>query len=138
MFQRRKGSPAGIGKAEQVRAGTIERDFTLRPLAYEDIVSATGVIYSVQGCGEGCRRFRIIGDGNCSSAPPIFTARFEVSDPAKLLPARIVEMGADDWVHGRIKENGRSSYRDSVCHYLYIMVVAVILTHKPNNSITPH
>src|SRR3546814_19831367 len=102
MFQRRKGSPAGIGKAEQVRAGTIERDFTLRPLAYEDIVSATGVIYSVQGCGEGCRRFRIIGDGNCSSAPPIFTERFEVSDPAKLLSARSVEMGADDWVQGRL------------------------------------
>ena len=105
LFQSLKGSPAGIGKAEQVRACTIERDVTLRPLAYEDIVSATGVIYSVQGCGEGCRRFRIIGDGNCSSAPPIFTARFEVSDPAKLLSARIVEMGADDWVQGRI--NGR-------------------------------
>src|SRR3546814_19243610 len=50
-------------------------------------------------------RFRISGDGNVSSAPPIFTARFEVSDPAKLLSARIVEMGADDWVQGRI--NGR-------------------------------
>src|SRR3546814_9898659 len=101
LFQSLKGSPAGIGKAEQVRACTIERDVTLRPLAYEDIVSATGVIYSVQGCGEGCRRFRIIGDGNCSSAPPIFTARFEVSNPAKLLSARIVEMGADDWVQDR-------------------------------------
>src|SRR3546814_5882056 len=53
LFQSLKGSPAGIGKAEQVRACTIERDVTLRPLAYEDIVSATGVIYSVQGCGEG-------------------------------------------------------------------------------------
>ena len=105
LFQSLKGSPAGIGKAEQVRACTIEREVTLQPLAFEDIVSATGAIYSVRDCGEGCRRFRIIGDGNCSSSPPIFTARFEVSDPAKLLSARIVEMGADDWVQGRV--NGR-------------------------------
>src|SRR3546814_2726172 len=96
LFQSLKGSPAGIGKAEQVRACTIERDVTLRPLAYEDIVSATGVIYSVQGCGEGCRRLRIIGDGNCSSAPPIFTASFAVNDTAQLLSARIVELGPHD------------------------------------------
>lgn len=105
LFQSLKGSPAGIGKAEQVRTCVIEREVTLRPLGYDDIVSASGVIQSIRDCGEGCRRYRIIGDGNCSSAPPIFTARFEVHAPERLISARIVEMGADDWVQGHI--NGR-------------------------------
>jgi hypothetical protein len=105
LFQSLKGSPAGYGKAEQTHACTIEREVTLRPLGYDDIVSASGVIQSVHSCGEGCRRYRIIGDGDCSSAPPIFTARFEVHAPERLISARIVEMSADDWVQGRI--NGR-------------------------------
>ncbi|WP_184099190.1 hypothetical protein [Sphingopyxis panaciterrulae] len=105
LFQSLAGSPAGTGRAEQVRACTIEREISFLPLTYDDIVSASGAIYSVRDCGEGCRRYRIIGDGNCSGSPPIFTASFAVSDPAKLVSARIVEMGADDWVQGRI--NGR-------------------------------
>ena len=105
LFQSLAGSPAGTGRAEQVRACTIEREVTFLPLGYDDIVSASGSIYSVRDCGEGCRRYRIIGDGDCSGSPPIFTARFEVSDPAKLISAQIVEMGADDWVQGRV--NGR-------------------------------
>ncbi len=105
LFQSLAGSPAGTGRAEQVRACTVAREISFLPLTYDDIVSALGSIYSVRDCGEGCRRYRIIGDGDCSGSPPIFTARFEVSDPAKLVSARIVEMGADDWVQGRI--NGR-------------------------------
>jgi hypothetical protein len=105
LFQSLKGSPAGIGKAEQARACTIEREVTLRPLGYDDIVSASGVIRSVSNCGEGCRRYRIIGDGNCSSTPPIFTALFKVHVPERLISAQIVQLAADDWVQGRI--NGR-------------------------------
>jgi hypothetical protein len=105
LFQSLKGSPAGIGKAEQLRACTIEREVTLRPLGYDDIVSASGVIQSVSSCGEGCRRYRIIGDGNCSSTPPIFTALFEVHVPERLISAQIVQLAADDWVQGRV--NGR-------------------------------
>ena len=102
LFQTPKGSPAGIGKAEQVRACTIEREVTLRPLGYDDIVSASGVIQSISNCGDGCRRYRIIGDGNCSSAPPIFTANFVVHVPERLISARIVQIAADDWVQARI------------------------------------
>lgn len=105
LFRSLAGSPAGTGRTEQVRVCTIEREVTFQPLGYDDIVSASGSIYSVRDCGEGCRRYRIIGDGDCSASPPIFTARFEVSDPAKLISAQIVEMGADDWVQGRV--NGR-------------------------------
>ena len=105
LFQSLKGSPAGIGKAEQVRACAIEREVTLRPLGYDDIVSASGVIQSVSNCGEGCRRYRIIGDGDCSSAPPLFTARFEVHVPERLISAQIVQIAADDWVQARV--NGR-------------------------------
>ena len=105
LFQSLAGSPAGAGRAEQVRACTIEREVSFQPLTYDDIVSASGSIYSVRDCGEDCRRYRVIGDGDCSGSPPIFTAHFEVSDAAKLVSARIVEMGADDWVQGRV--NGR-------------------------------
>ena len=105
LFQSLAGSPAGTGRAEQFRACTIEREVMLQPLRYDDIVSTSGAIYSVQDCGENCRRYRIIGDGDCSSSSPIYTARFEVSDPAKLISARIVQLAADDWVQGRV--NGR-------------------------------
>jgi hypothetical protein len=105
VFQSLKASPAGVGKAELVRACTIEREVTLQQVAYDDLISATGVIYSIQSCGEGCFRYRVIGDGDCSSSPPIFTARFGISDPARLISARIVQIAADDWVQAQI--NGR-------------------------------
>jgi hypothetical protein len=56
----------------------------------------------VTPCGPGCRRYRIQGEGTCGSSPPLYTARFDTHAADRLVSARIVEMGADDWVQGRV------------------------------------
>ena len=102
IFQMVKGSPAGIGKAEQTRSCTITREVVLSSATYEDIVSVSGALQAQYSCGPDCRRYRIGGEGNCSAAPPIFTARFDIQRPERLVSARIVGMGAEDWVQGRV------------------------------------
>jgi hypothetical protein len=102
VFQALANSPAGTGKAEQVRSCTIEREIAVKSWDYDDIVAASGQFASVASCGEGCRRYRIRGDGACGANPPIYSATFDVREPGRLLTARIVEMGADDWVQGRV------------------------------------
>jgi hypothetical protein len=102
IFQVLAASPAGFGKAEQTRSCTIEREVTVRSWDYDDIVGVSGQLASVTSCGADCRRYRIQGEGNCSAAPPIFSATFDIRKPARLTSARIVGMGAEDWVQGRV------------------------------------
>ncbi|BAI99066.1 conjugal transfer protein TraN [Sphingobium sp. TA15] len=102
IFQALKGSPAGIGKAEQLRSCTIEREVTLTSATFDDIVSVSGALLGVSSCGTDCRRYRIGGTGNCSAAPPIFSARFDIHKPGRVVSARIVGMAAEDWVQGRV------------------------------------
>ena len=102
VFQTLAASPAGAGKAEQTRRCTIEREIAVRSWTFEDIVTVTGPIRSVESCGADCRRYRIQGDGDCSAAPPVFSASFVTAKPERLLSARIVGMGAEDWVQGRV------------------------------------
>ena len=102
VFQALAASPAGAGKAQQLRGCTVIREITVRPWTYDDIVSASGAYQQVSDCGQGCRRYRIQGDGNCSAIPPVFTGTFTLHRPQKLVSARIVGMGANDWVQGRV------------------------------------
>ena len=102
IFQALKASPAGVGKADQVRLCTIEREVTLAPAIYDDIISVSGQVQSVTSCGTDCRRYRIGGNGNCSAAPPIFTATFQVLRPDGLVSARIVRQDANDWLQSRV------------------------------------
>ncbi|MFQ3894788.1 hypothetical protein [Sphingobium sp. R-7] len=102
LFQALKASPAGVGKADQVRLCTIEREVTLAPATYDDIVNVSGQVQSVTSCGTDCRRYRIGGNGNCSAAPPIFTATFQVLRPDRLVSARIVRQDANDWLQSRV------------------------------------
>lgn len=102
VFQALASSPAGTGKAEQKRSCTIEREIHVKSWDYDDIVSATGPLLSVKSCGADCRRYRIGGEGACGGNPPFYTATFDVHAPRRLVSARIVEMGADDWVQGRV------------------------------------
>lgn len=101
IFQALAASPAGFGKAEQTRSCTIEREIAVKSWDYDDIVAATGQFASIANCGEGCRRYRIRGDGACGN-PPIYSATFDIREPARLMSAQIVEMGADDWVQARV------------------------------------
>jgi len=102
VFQALKASPAGVGKAEQIRSCTITREVTLQPASYDDIIGVSGQVRSVTSCGADCRRYRIGGDGNCSAAPPIFTATFQVHRPDRLVSATIVRQDANDWLQSRV------------------------------------
>lgn len=102
VFEALAGSAAGTGRAELVRQCTIEREVTVESWGFDDIVGASGPFQSVRSCGTDCRRYRIQGEGNCSAAPPIFNATFDIHKPERLVSARIVGMGAEDWVQGRV------------------------------------
>lgn len=102
IFQVLKASPAGIGKAEQTRNCTIEREVVLNSATFDDIVTVSGNLLGITSCGTDCRRYRIGGTGNCSDAPPTFTAHFDVHTPERIASARIVGMAAEDWVQARV------------------------------------
>ncbi|TKV43443.1 MULTISPECIES: hypothetical protein [Sphingobium] len=102
VFQSLKGSPAGVGKTEQVRSCTIEREVSIKAWQFDDIVAASGVIASSWSCGEGCRRYQIRGEGACGDNPPVYSAIFTAIAPERMTSARIVEMSADDWVQARV------------------------------------
>ncbi|ALR21350.1 MULTISPECIES: hypothetical protein [Sphingomonadales] len=102
IFQALKASPAGVGKADQIRSCTITREISIKPWQFDDIVSASGGITSSWSCGDGCRRYQIRGAGACGSNPPVYSAIFSTQAPERITSARIVEMGADDWVQARV------------------------------------
>jgi hypothetical protein len=102
VFTALAASPAGNGKAEQSRSCTIEREISVKAWDFEDIVAASGSITSTSSCGTGCLRFQIRGAGSCGSNPPVYAVTFTPLLPSRIRSARIVEMGADDWVQARI------------------------------------
>lgn len=102
IFQTLAGSAAGNGKAQQTRGCSIERDITVKAWGFDDILAVRGSIAAVTSCGTGCRRYEIRGPGTCGSVPPIYSATFDPLAPARITSARIVEMGADDWVQARV------------------------------------
>ncbi|WP_062734257.1 hypothetical protein [Sphingobium abikonense] len=102
VFTALAASPAGNGKAEETRSCTIEREINVKEWGFGDIVSASGSITSTSSCGTGCLRFQIRGAGSCGSNPPVYTVTFNPLMPNRIVSARIIEMGADDWVQGRI------------------------------------
>ena len=102
VFTTLAASPAGNGKAEQSRSCTIEREISVKAWDFEDIVAASGTITSTSSCGTGCLRFEIRGAGSCDSSSPVYAVTFTPLVAARIRSARIVEMGADDWVQARI------------------------------------
>ncbi|WP_313802633.1 hypothetical protein [Sphingobium sp.] len=102
IFQTLKGSPAGVGKAEQTRNCTIEREVTLTSASYDDIVTATGSMLGVTSCGPDCRIYRIGGTGNCNDPPATFSLRFVANKPERIVSARILELQTADWEQARV------------------------------------
>jgi len=102
VFQTLAGSAAGSGKAEESRSCAIDREITVKSWDYDDIIAVRGSIASTASCGTGCRRYQIRGSGSCSSSPPVYSATLDPIAPARIVSARIVEMGADDWVQARV------------------------------------
>jgi len=102
IFQALQSSPAGIGKAEQTRNCTIEREVTLASATYDDIVTATGSLLGVTSCGADCRLYRIGGTGNCNDPPATFALRFVANKPERIASARILELQTADWIQARV------------------------------------
>lgn len=102
VFQAVAASPAGIGRSEQTRACTVQREVAVRSWTYDDIITASGPFEYVQSCGADCRRYRLRGDGNCAPVPPTYTAQFRVAKPERVLSARITRIAGDDWVQARL------------------------------------
>jgi hypothetical protein len=102
VFAALAASPAGNGKAQETRSCTIEREIAVKAWDFSDIVAASGSITSTSSCGTGCLLFQIRGAGSCGSNPPVYTVTFNPLLPGRIVSARIIEMGADDWVQGRI------------------------------------
>jgi hypothetical protein len=98
IFQALTGSAAGTGRVELTRRCTIEREINVESVTFDDIVGASGALQSVTSCGTDCRRYRIYGQGNCTTAPPIHTATFTPRKADRIVSARIVRLGADDWL----------------------------------------
>lgn len=102
VFTALAASPTASGKAEVTSSCTIEREIDVKSWDYDDIHAVSGSIASVTSCGANCRRYQIRGAGTCGSTPPIYTATFDPIAPDRIVSARIVEMGADDWVQARV------------------------------------
>ncbi|WP_066602870.1 hypothetical protein [Sphingobium cupriresistens] len=102
VFTALSASAAGSGKSELTSSCTIEREITVKSWDYDDILAVSGSITSVTSCGANCRRYQIRGAGSCGATPPIYTATFDPVAPDRIVSARIVEMGADDWVQARV------------------------------------
>jgi hypothetical protein len=102
IFQALAASAAGNGKAQQTRNCAIDRDIAVKEWGFDDILAVRGAITAVTSCGTGCRRYEIRGSGTCGSVPPIYSATFDPLAPARIRSARIVQMGADDWVQARV------------------------------------
>lgn len=102
VFQALAGSASATGKADVTRSCSIDREISVKSWEFDDIVGVAGSVTSVTACGAGCRRYQIRGSGTCGSVPPIHSATFDPIAPARIISARIVEMGADDWVQARV------------------------------------
>jgi len=102
VFQMVQASSAAVGKAQETRSCTIERQVTVASAAYDDIVSASGSLLGVSSCGNGCRLYRVGGTGNCNDPPATFTLQFTASKPDRIVSARIVDIQTADWLQARV------------------------------------
>ncbi|MCP5400526.1 MAG: hypothetical protein H6921_15010 [Sphingomonas sp.] len=110
IFQILKSSPAGIGKAQQVRNCTIERQVTVVEPVLDDIISRTSGGYGETRTGTnmvdyymGSPADNSLAGGSCTLFD--FRMTLHVEDPARIIDARLVQYFADDWAQVRIDGN---------------------------------
>ncbi|MBA4092420.1 MAG: hypothetical protein C0494_17760 [Sphingobium sp.] len=107
IFQSLKGSPAGIGKAEQLSACTVTRDVQMqRPEADAIIRRSAGGYATVQSGPEQLSFFMgspfddSLKGGSCGIFD--FRMTLEVGDTDRLRSVRLASYFADDWAQVRI------------------------------------
>ncbi|BAV63215.1 hypothetical protein KFK14_07400 [Sphingobium phenoxybenzoativorans] len=107
VFQALKGSPAGMGKAEQVRSCTITREVSLNATKAEDVIAHVGGAYATYAPSPDRLTFQMgsprddsLRGGSCRIFE--FQMRLRVDDPDRLLQFRLSQYFFDDWIQLRI------------------------------------
>jgi len=107
VFQALKGSPAGMGKAEQIRACTIRREVKLDAVKPDDIITRTAGGYATYAYTPDTRTFLMgspsddsLSGGSCRIYD--FRMTLNVGDPDRLVSARLSQYLFDDWVQIRV------------------------------------
>ena len=106
VFQALEGSAVGTGTALQYRHCTIERRVTVLKPGTEDIISRTAGGYSTIQNGSsfdflmGSPADNSLAGGSCTLVD--FRMTLHVTDPARIIDARLTQFFADDWAQVRI------------------------------------
>ncbi|MBB6122857.1 hypothetical protein [Sphingobium subterraneum] len=107
VFQALAASPAGAGKAQQLRACTITREVTLKQPTTDDVIARTAGGYATVPGGGGAVDFLMgspndnsLNGGSCGLFD--FRMTLHVTDPARLISVTLPMFYADDWAQVRI------------------------------------
>ncbi|SNS67929.1 hypothetical protein SAMN06295912_11247 [Sphingomonas laterariae] len=107
VFQALRGSPAGMGKAEQMRACTIRREVKLEAVTVDDIIARTAGGYATYAYTPDTRSFLLgsprddsLSGGSCRIHD--FRMTLNVGDPDRLVSARLSQYLFDDWIQVRV------------------------------------
>jgi hypothetical protein len=107
VFQALAASPAGSGKAQQLRGCTITREVTVKEVRVEDVISRTAGGYATIDDGSGNVDFLMgsptnnsLSGGSCRLFD--FRMTLQVEDPDRLKSASLPYYFVDDWGQLRI------------------------------------
>lgn len=107
IFQALKGSPAGVGKAEQIRSCTITREVSLNAVKADDVIAHLGGAYAIYAPAPdqltlqmGSPRDDSLRGGSCRIFE--FSMRLRIDDPDRLAQFRLSHYFFDDWLQLRI------------------------------------
>jgi hypothetical protein len=119
VFEALVASPAGSGKAEQIRSCTITREVTLKEVKPEDVIARTLGGYATYAYSADTVAFALgsppensLYGGKCGIFD--FRMTLHVSDPRRLSDVRLTSYFADDWaqvrVDGQLVASGPSTW----------------------------
>jgi hypothetical protein len=118
VFQSLSGSPAGLGKARQLRQCTVERRINLASVTADEIVERVAGGYATNRYGAtveflmGSPSNNSLKGGNCSLFD--FRMTLRVNEPDRITSARLVDYFGDDWaqvrIDGQLIASGPSSW----------------------------
>lgn len=106
VFQALAGSPTGLGKVQQTRQCTIERQVSVVKPGLADIIDRTAGGYSTVAAGTaadfylGSPADNSLQGGSCSLFD--FRMTLHVGAPERLVDARLVALAGDDWAQLRV------------------------------------
>ena len=107
VFQALAASPAGAGKAQQLRNCTVTREVTLKEVTVGDVISRTAGGYATILGPSGSADFLMGSPGDNSlrgggCALIDFRMTLHVEDPGRLKAVSLPTFSADDWAQVRI------------------------------------